>query len=85
MMVPPWVFALFFVEGLLLLFHVSIAIVVLSDVLSNKIQHMYVTAFSVLYLLQSVADWGSYVFVSLANASGQVGFRGSREERFLGT
>lgn len=65
-MVPDWVYAFFFVEGLLLLFHVSIAVVVLNDVLSNKIQHMYVTAFSVLYLLQSTADWGSYVFVSAA-------------------
>ncbi|KAH7678242.1 hypothetical protein AAVH_41859, partial [Aphelenchoides avenae] len=64
-MVPPWVFAFFFVEGLLLLFHVSIAVVVLSDVLSNNIQHMYVTAFSVLYLLQRVADWGSYAFDSV--------------------
>lgn len=63
-MIPPWVACFFVLEGALLLFHISVAVVVLVNLFSSKLQQLYVTAFSVLYLLQSLADWGSYFFVS---------------------
>lgn len=52
----------FAVEGVLLAFHVSVFVVVLSRALSGRM--IFTTSFTVLYLLQSLADFGSYAMVS---------------------
>ncbi|KAH7713796.1 hypothetical protein AAVH_18826 [Aphelenchoides avenae] len=61
-MVPTWLALCFAVEYCFLLFHVSVAVVVARCLFSKKKPRLFSVAFSVLYLLQSVSDWGSYVF-----------------------
>ncbi|KAH7717763.1 hypothetical protein AAVH_14837 [Aphelenchoides avenae] len=61
-MVPTWLALCFAVEYCFLLFHVSVAVVVARCLFSKKKPRLFSIAFSVLYLLQSVSDWGSYVF-----------------------
>lgn len=64
MSLPSWTVGCFAVESIFLLFHASVAIVVVAHVVPKSLKRLYATSFSVLYLLQSVADWGSYTFVS---------------------